>query len=344
MPRTASTKRDWIASELCHDGGYITVTVLSEGLHASLSFLPNPLAKHLSPNFCPLLRAHSVECEIMPELPEVETVRRILHRVLVGKRLERVHVGEDEIVLRGAEPAHLISALQGRTVTGTGRRGKYWWIEFEGHPWLYGHLGMAGWIRELGAPTIRLREHGQAPFEDDEGKTRFLKIELVAEDGGRVVMTDGRRLARLWLGESPDQDDRIKKLGPDCYLDLPGGGLLHQQMSRRKAPLKAILLDQKAFCGVGNWIADEVMYQAGVAPSRLGVTLTLAEVNALRAALVDILEIAVTVGADAERFPPEWMFHHRWGGKGGADEISGHAIIRETVGGRTTAWVPSRQR
>ena len=187
----------------------------------------------------------------MPELPEVETVRRLMHRVLVGKRLANVFVAEDDIVLSGAEPQKIVSVLKGRKVAGTGRHGKYWWIEFDEYPWLYGHLGMAGWVRELGAPTIRLREHGQAPFEDEKGKTRFLKIELTTETGERVVMTDGRRLARLWLGEGPDQDKRISQLGRDCYLDLPSCEQLLASIKKRKAPLKAILLDQRTFCGVG---------------------------------------------------------------------------------------------
>jgi formamidopyrimidine-DNA glycosylase len=280
----------------------------------------------------------------VPELPEVETVRRIFDRVLTGKKIVNAEIAPDEIVLKGIDPQIVHQAVEGRTVTGTGRKGKYFWLELDEKPWLFGHLGMAGWVRELGAPTIRLREHGKAPFEDETGKTRFLKMGLEAEDGKRVVMTDGRRLARLWLCEAPRLDAAIAKLGPDCYTELPDTDALYEAIRKRTAPVKALLLDQALFCGVGNWIADEVLYHAGVRPSRLGKELGKEEVERMRTALAAIIGKAVDVGADHDHFPKEWLFHVRWGGARGDDLIEGQEILREQIGGRTTAWVPSRQK
>lgn len=108
--------------------------------------------------------------------------------------------------------------------------------------------------------------------------------------------------------------------------------------------MKAVLLDQSVFAGVGNYIADEVLYHAEIAPKRHGSSLTPDEVTALHAAIQRVIGHAVEVDADYERFPEEWLFHHRWGGKKGAEQIGAHAIVRETVGGRTTAWVPTIQR
>lgn len=279
----------------------------------------------------------------MPELPEVETVRRIFDRVLTGRKIVDAEIAEDSIVLKKTPAEVVREAVVGRTVTFTGRIGKYFWLELDSKPWLFGHLGMAGWVREIGASTIRLREHGQAPLDDPEGRPKFLKMLLTAEDGGKVVMTDGRRLARIWLCSSPNEDAAISKLGPDCYTDLPSPNEIFSTLSRRSAPVKALLLDQSLFCGVGNWIADEVLYLAGIRPSRLGRELTLSDCKNLNTALASVISHAVEVGADKDKFPKEWLFHYRWGGAKGDELIDGQPIVREQIGGRTTAWVPTRQ-
>jgi formamidopyrimidine-DNA glycosylase len=279
----------------------------------------------------------------VPELPEVETVRRVFDRVLTGKKIVEDEIAEDSIVLKKTPAEVVRQSVVGRTVTATGRIGKYFWLELDSKPWLFGHLGMAGWVREIGASTIRLREHGQAPMEDAEGRPKFLKMLLTAEDGRQVVMTDGRRLARIWLCSSPSEDAAISKLGPDCYSALPSPAQIRDSVARRSAPIKALLLDQSLFCGVGNWIADEVLYVAGIRPSRHGKDLSLEDCARLHAALERVISLAVEVGADKEKFPTEWLFHYRWGGAKGDELIDGQTIIREQIGGRTTAWVPSRQ-
>jgi formamidopyrimidine-DNA glycosylase len=280
----------------------------------------------------------------VPELPEVETVRRTLSNALKGKRIVSAEFPVDDIVHSKLKPEAMEQAVLGAKVLDVGRKGKYWWLELDRRPWLFGHLGMAGWVRDLDKDSIRLREHGNAPWEDENGRPRFLKMLLEAEDGKRVAMTDGRRLARLWLAESPAHSKNIAALGPDVYADPPTPAELHKNLLKRKAPIKAILLDQSVFAGVGNWIADEVLYHAGVAPARLGSSLTMKETERLAAALHKIVSKAVEVGANKEEFPETWLFHKRWGGDRGHDEIEGETIVRQPIGGRTTAWVPSRQK
>ncbi len=280
----------------------------------------------------------------MPELPEVETVRRTIERALVGKRIIEAEIVPDDIVLKGMTSTFVHGAVINRTVTAAGRKGKYFWLELDQKPWLFAHLGMAGWLREIGEPTIRLREHGEAPMEDETGRPRFLKMMLTAEDGRKIAMTDGRRLARIWLCESPEKDVAISKLGRDCFLDLPSADEIHARVVKKNAPIKAILLDQAIFAGIGNWIADEVLYVAGIRPSRLGSSLLPLESESLRDAIKFVIDYAVEHGADKDTFPDTWLFHARWGGKKGEDTIGGEQIIREQIGGRTTAWVPTRQR
>jgi formamidopyrimidine-DNA glycosylase len=277
----------------------------------------------------------------MPELPEVETVRRILSRVLEGQKIVAAEFPPDTIVQSKLPEGSLLAACDGARVERVGRHGKFWWIELDRKPWVFGHLGMAGWIRELGEDSIRLREHGQAPFDDEAGRPRFLKMLLQSENGRRVAMTDGRRLARLWLGD--DSKIALPKLGPDMYLEPWTTEELAKRMKGRSAPIKALLLDQTLFCGVGNWIADEVLYQARIAPQRQAGQIGEQELDSLISSLSQILKHAVDVGANSDNYPKSWLFHYRWGGAKGHDLVDGAEIQRDTVGGRTTAWVPALQ-
>ena len=94
---------------------------------------------------------------------------------------------------------------------------------------------------------------------------------------------------------------------------------------------------------MGNWVADEVLYQASLSPTRLANSLSVVEVARLRRALHAVLETAVAVNADSDRFPPTWLFHDRWGKRAGSVTARGEPIAHTVVGGRPTAWVPSRQ-
>lgn len=281
----------------------------------------------------------------MPELPEVETVCRVIRHALVGKRITQVEVVRDTIVFGRFTPKAIEEALLGREVRSVGRRGKVFWLELAGKgDTVFGHLGMSGWVREVGVEGTRLHGHGKAPFDDEHGKPRFMKLGLLARSGRGIVLTDPRRLGRVWLGPSPEKEPRVQRLGRDAFDDLPSTQELLAMFGRRRIPVKAVLLDQSALAGIGNWIADEVLYQARIAPKRSAASLKPVEVAALRRAIVAVLARAVKVGADYKRFPKTWLFEHRWGGSRGTQEIRGQAIVREEVGGRTTAWVPTRQK
>lgn len=274
----------------------------------------------------------------MPELPEVESVRRLCERVLVGHKIVRAEAAEDSIVYES--PAQAVEqTLGGATVTGTGRIGKvFWWCLNDGKT-LFGHLGMSGWVREVGGRERRLVSHGAAPMDDTSGRPKFLKLLVTTEDGRCLAFTDGRRLARIWLGGDPSQDQRIVKLGPDAWT----GKVDCSKLLESKAPVKSLLLDQSRFAGVGNWVADEVLLAARISPHRAGESLTQGEISALCGAITQVLDIAVDADADPSRYPENWLFHVRWGGGKGPQTLCGKAIRRDKVGGRTAAWVPELQ-
>jgi formamidopyrimidine-DNA glycosylase len=281
----------------------------------------------------------------MPELPEVETVCRVMRRALQGERITRVEVVPDALFFSGAAPKAIEQALLRRTVREVGRHGKFFWLTLDGKgPIVFGHLGMSGWIRAVGKHGTRLHGHGEAPFDDEQGRPRFLKLGLYTRDASGIVLTDPRRLGRVWLGSSPETDSRLKRLGRDAFDDLPSESELRALLGRRRIPIKAVLLDQGALAGIGNWIADEVLYQSRIAPKRSAASLSAVEVAALRRSIRSVLAHAVKVGAEHHRFPKSWLFEHRWGGTRGAEHIAGQPIVREEVGGRTTAWVPTRQK
>ncbi len=111
----------------------------------------------------------------------------------------------------------------------------------------------------------------------------------------------------------------------------------------RTVSLKGLLLDQGFAAGVGNWIADEVLYQARLHPRRKASSLSEAEARRLRSKLRSVIRKAVEVDADSSRFPRTWLYHHRWGRNEEASTFRGERIEYIEVAGRTTAWVPGAQ-
>ena len=286
----------------------------------------------------------------MPELPEVESACRLIRHALVGQEISAVELVPDAIVFMATPPEAIVAAMVGRTLQEVCRKGKYWWLSFGSAPYVIGHLGMTGSLTDLtpgaDAPTGYLRRGHErfSTVREVTDRPRFLKLMIESREGSKIAFTDGRRLARMWLSDDPLKDPRIQKLGFDAFNELPSKADMEKLLLKRKAPLKAVLLDQGLFAGIGNYLADEILYQAKIAPNRHGTSLTSAEVGKLRKAIVSILETAVGVDADYEQFPPSWLFHHRWGGKSGSEMIDGRSIVRETIGGRTTAWVPQIQK
>jgi formamidopyrimidine-DNA glycosylase len=147
------------------------------------------------------------------------------------------------------------------------------------------------------------------------------------------------------LRHDPRAEPPISLLGFDALHELPSVRRLVALFGERAAPVKALLLDQSFSAGVGNWIADEVLYQARIDPRRRAHTLTPAEVGRLGARLRSVVTTAVRVGADSDRFPPKWLFHTRWSKRLRRPvTMRGERIRYLTVGGRTTAWVAEVQR
>ena len=247
----------------------------------------------------------------------------------------------DEIVYDGVTAARFRRALTGRTVHGVRRRGKHLWFELDTRPWPLFHFGMTGHFRVREVAPLELASSGKTP--DEAWPPRFTKLRLRFDDGGELIMTNARRLGRIRLREDPLAESPIADLGFDPLLDLPSTREISARIATRRVTLKGLLLDQSFAAGVGNWIADEVCYQARLDPRRRADSLSREETGRVRRVLGSIVRRAVAVDADKARFPGTWLFHHRWGREKDARMPSGERIEHLTVAGRTTAWVPARQ-
>jgi formamidopyrimidine-DNA glycosylase len=278
----------------------------------------------------------------MPELPEVERARKLCERVAAGRRIERARCAEDRIVFDGISPGTFARSLRGREVRKVLRRGKHLWFALDRPPHPLFHFGMAGGFCAKGETPLPLVSSGRKVEVD--WPPRWAKVHLFFEGGGELVMTDKRRLGRVRLREEPEREPPIADLGFDPLLDPPGAAEFARLLRARWTSVKAVLLDQGFAAGVGNWIADEVLYQARIDPRRRADSLSEASTRELRAALLRVVRHAVKVDAEKDRFPRTWLFHRRWGKKAGATTARGERIVFLDVAGRTTAFVPSVQR
>lgn len=207
----------------------------------------------------------------MPELPEVETVRRGLEPALVGRRIKSVRLNRPD--LRFPFPAQLAETVTGKRVTALRRRAKYILIELESGHALLVHLGMTGRFT-VWPPDGAVRNLGEFYYVEQaghagDGAHDHVVIDL--DDGARVVYTDPRRFGFMDLVE-PDGADHnrflvglgVEPLGNELHADFLGTAL-----AGRRSPLKAALLDQRIIAGLGNIYVCEALYRAGLSPKRL---------------------------------------------------------------------------
>ncbi|KAK9821543.1 hypothetical protein WJX74_009796 [Apatococcus lobatus] len=276
----------------------------------------------------------------MPELPEVENARRLAQQHAAGKKLAKVVVADDDKVIEGIAPKDLEKALTGRTLVATHRKGKQMWFELDGSsPALLLHLGMKGSLKVEG---IRSAEYQQGTKDGGEWPPRFWKIQFEMDDGTRMSFNDARRFARVRFLKDPTSVPPISELGFDPLLELPSLDDFVALMAKQRRALKALILDQSFSAGVGNWVADEVLYQAKLHPEQKGNSLDADECKRLHDALYYVCKTATEVDAESSQFPPDWLFHQRWNEKK-AQPINGNPLEFIKSAGRATAIVPAVQ-
>jgi formamidopyrimidine-DNA glycosylase len=224
----------------------------------------------------------------LPELPEVETIRRQLAPVVEGHSIAAVEVVDPRLTAPMAHGAFERS-LRGRTVSELGRRGKYFVFGLDDESALVVHLRMTGnllYIPEGGEPPDR-HLRGMFWLESRRGAAR-----------GSIAFTDPRRFGTAEIFADPEQLGHhfATRLGPEPFDPQFDGDYLHSQTRPRRTPIKAVLLDQRVVAGIGNIYADEALHRAGISPARRASRITRAEA----ALLAETVEDALRAGIDAK--------------------------------------------
>ncbi|MBE7188914.1 Fpg/Nei family DNA glycosylase [Jatrophihabitans endophyticus] len=277
----------------------------------------------------------------MPELPEVESARSVIERSALGRRIVDVD-DSDTYECRPHAPGEIRAALLGRRLTAAHRRGKSIWCETSGvgrsrtpGPALGVHLGMSGRVlvtqrdqTDEGGDYVGTGRSGQSA--QSRHNPTWDRFTLTFADGDTLRLFDKRRLGRVRL------DPDIDALGPDAGEITPAE--FRDRVGRGTAPLKARLLDQATLAGVGNLLADEVLWQAHLDPRRPAGELDADELAGLRRELRKAIRHAIRHGG----VHTGEIIDYRT--RGAHCPRCGTAMTRATVGGRTTWWCPKEQR
>jgi formamidopyrimidine-DNA glycosylase len=290
------------------------------------------------------------------QIGEVARVVHFLRKHCANRVISTIQVQEDNIVYGkvGTSATAFQKAFTGKKILDAKQQGKYFWLEMEGklHPVM--HLGMTGWIKFKHDDTTHYYGSKNDKNEPQEWPPRFWKF-ILRLDGDckqEIAFVDARRLARIRVVEAEAKQLRntspLKENGPDPVIDrdILTEAWLEDKLKSKKVPVKALMLDQANISGIGNWVADEILYQARIHPEQYSYTFSSAQISALHKAMMDVCGTAVAVLSDSSKFPETWLMRYRWD-KGKKDKNvlpNGDKIVHLKVGGRTSAIVPRVQK
>ena len=274
----------------------------------------------------------------MPELPEVETVRRLLEPQLTGRKITGLTVVRPEIIEHPTSE-EFTAALTGATIAGMLRRGKFLSIVLESDDRVVLHLRMTGSLLVT-------------PPEHPQEKHTHLVLHL--DDGNQLRFVDIRRFGRFWLLPKDTEDtlSGIHRLGPEPFGGQITAGYLSGLLGKRKRAVKDCLLDQQVVAGIGNIYADEILFAAKIRPDRPANSLSAGEWERLASAIGPVLTDAVEKNAMT---PEEYLagngqeyrsapFFRVYGHRGEPCPVCGEILCRLVVAGRGSVYCPVCQK
>jgi formamidopyrimidine-DNA glycosylase len=264
----------------------------------------------------------------VPEILEVERYRAFAERAL-RRPVARAWMVDARYGRGGTTPQRLRAALVNRSFTAARRRGKLMLLDTGGGPTLGLRFGMTGGLVVDGEQALDRLRYGPGMFDE-----KWVRVRISFADGGHLLVHDPRRFGSLEI--APDEE----RLGPDALgasmADLRGALAVGPGRNGSAAPLKARFMDQERLAGVGNLLADEILWRAGLAPGRR-TSLDDDELRRLHAVMRSTLRrLARRGGSHTGDLREERQ-------SGGRCPLDGTELRRETVGGRTTYWCPAHQ-
>jgi formamidopyrimidine-DNA glycosylase len=278
----------------------------------------------------------------MPELPEVEVVRRDLEREVVGKKIKSVEVNGMRSIRRYRQRKPFTSALEGRKITGVDRKGKYLILKLDDGNALVVHLGMAGQL--LRAKTAR------------EPVPKHTHVTIVFTQGGQLRFVDPRTFGEMFVAsyDGIEQEvDELAHLGIDPLETAMSWDYFGELVAQRHAKLKPALMDQKFLAGIGNIYSDEILFTAGLRWDRMSDSLSPEEVRRLYRSVVETLQDAVKYRGSSladEQYVDlfgnkgEYQLHHKvYAREGDPCRRCRQPIVREKAGGRSTFFCAACQ-
>jgi len=264
----------------------------------------------------------------MPELAEVEYFRRQWDPGL-GQKIQKIQLHGQKRIFRGNNPRAIVRELTGSQLIRSEAWGKQMLFEFSGGNWIGIHLGMTG--------KLRVEPAGFRPQKHDHLVLQQAKRALVFRDArlfGRVRFHQGKSAPDWWRDGAPDiASAEFDRNFFDTFL-----------RRHARAPVKAVILLQRGFAGIGNWMADEILWRARIAPRRTVNSLSGAERARLfretRFVATESLRIIAPKFADP---PRDWLIHQKWK-RTGVCPRHRTPLQKAMIGGRTTAWCPRCQK
>lgn len=264
----------------------------------------------------------------MPELAEVEYFRRQWDAGL-GRKILAVQLHPRKRIFRGSNPRKIVEHLTGRRLLRSYARGKQMLFEFSGGSWIGIHLGMTG--------KLRTELPGFRPEKHDHFVLRQARQALVFRDArlfGRVRFHHGKDGPKWWQTGGPEiSSAQFDRAFLNAFLDR-----------HARAPIKAVMLMQNGFAGIGNWMADEILWRAKIAPAMAASALSSAQRTRLfRETRFVASESLRIIGPDFSDPPADWLIHQKWK-REGVCPLHRSPLRKEIIGGRTTAWCLRCQR
>ncbi|MGZ4711541.1 MAG: bifunctional DNA-formamidopyrimidine glycosylase/DNA-(apurinic or apyrimidinic site) lyase [Acidimicrobiia bacterium] len=275
----------------------------------------------------------------MPELPEVEVIRRDLDKEIVGKKIKAVDVNGMRSIRRYRQRKQFVEPLVGRKFTGVERRGKYLLAKLDAGDVLVIHLGMSGQLRRAASTKEPLAKHTH--------------VVITFTQGGQLRFIDPRTFGEMFVTslEGIEQDvEELAHLGLDPLETVLSWDYFGELVAQRHAKLKPALMDQKFIAGIGNIYSDEILHHAGLRWDRMSDELKPEEVRRLYRAVIEVLQEGVKYRGssladeqyvDLHGRKGTYQDHHQVYAREGQSCLRcRRGIVREKVGGWSTFYCP----